>query len=105
MSALVETRSVNFVDKAGRFSARSHLHLRLPDVNISARERFGRVVVGMVAIVAGVVLLISATSLVIATLEVLLVASGLDLAITGTIGHCPLYRRLGHVPKSLGGES
>ena len=103
MSALAETRSVNLVDNSERSPATSHLHL--PEVNISARERFGRVVVGMVAIVAGVVLLISATSLVIATLEVLLVASGLDLAITGAIGHCPLYQRLGHVPKSLGGES
>ena len=103
MSTRVETRSVTLVDRAEQSAVVRHRHL--PEVNISAGERFGRVVLGTVAIVAGVVLLISATSVVIATLEVLLIASGLDLAITGTIGHCPLYRRLGHVPKSLGGES
>jgi hypothetical protein len=24
-----------------------------------------------------------------------------DLAITGALGHCPLYNKLGYVPKSL----
>ena len=36
-----------------------------------------------------------------AVLEVLLIAAGLDLVITGMLGHCPLYQRLGHVPESL----
>jgi hypothetical protein len=34
-------------------------------------------------------------------LEVLFVAAGLDLAITGALGHCSLYAKLGHVPASL----
>ena len=36
-------------------------------------------------------------------LEALLVAAGLDLAVTGALGHCPLYARLGYLPKSLRG--
>jgi len=43
----------------------------------------------------------SATSVLAVVLEVLLVAAGLDLAITGALGHCPLYAKLGHVPASL----
>jgi hypothetical protein len=31
-------------------------------------------------------------------LEALLVAAGLDLAITGTLGRCPLYQKLGYLP-------
>jgi hypothetical protein len=34
-------------------------------------------------------------------LELLLVLAGLDLVVTGALGHCPLYARLGHVPASL----
>jgi hypothetical protein len=34
-------------------------------------------------------------------LEVLLVVAGLDLMVTGALGHCPLYRKLGYVPPSL----
>ena len=34
-------------------------------------------------------------------LEVLLAVAGLDLVVTGALGHCPLYSRLGHVPASL----
>lgn len=43
----------------------------------------------------------SAMSVLAVVLEVLLVAAGLDLAITGALGHCPLYAKLGHVPASL----
>ena len=34
-------------------------------------------------------------------LELLLAAAGLDLVVTGALGHCPLYQRLGHMPASL----
>jgi hypothetical protein len=34
-------------------------------------------------------------------LEALLVAAGLDLMVTGATGFCPLYHRLGYVPRSL----
>jgi hypothetical protein len=40
-------------------------------VNISHSERLGRVLVGI------------------------------DMFVTGATGHCPLYKRLGHVPRSL----
>ena len=31
----------------------------------------------------------------------LLALAGLDLVVTGALGHCPLYARFGHVPRSL----
>lgn len=46
-------------------------------------------------------LLASAGSVLAVVLEALLVLAGLDLVITGALGHCPLYRRLGYVPPSL----
>lgn len=70
-------------------------------VNISPVERGGRMVLGLAAAVVGVVLLVSAGSALSVVLEVLLVVAGLDLVITGALGHCPLYQRLGHVPVSL----
>ena len=70
-------------------------------VNITTRERVGRIVLGVAAIVAGVVLLFSAGSLTVVVLESLLIAAGLDLVITGALGHCPLYSKLGYTPKSL----
>ena len=35
-------------------------------------------------------------------LELLLVAAGMDLVVTGALGYCPLYARLNHVPKPSG---
>jgi len=70
-------------------------------VNITLAERLGRLGVGLVAIIAGVVLLTGAGSALAVVLEVLLVAAGLDLAVTGALGHCPLYAKLGYMPKSL----
>ena len=75
--------------------------LRRPRVNITPAERVGRVVLGLGAIVVAAVLLASAGSALAVGLEVLLVAAGLDLAVTGGLGHCPLYTKLGHVPASL----
>lgn len=75
--------------------------MRRPVVNITPRERAGRILVGLAATVLGVVLLASASAAGVVALEVLLVLAGLDLAITGALGHCPLYRRLGHTPPSL----
>jgi Protein of unknown function (DUF2892). len=70
-------------------------------VNITPVERLGRVAIGVAAMVAAVVLLSSAASTVAVVLEVLLAVTGLDLAVTGALGHCPLYQTLGFVPKSL----
>ena len=73
-------------------------------VNITRVERLGRIGVGLAAIVAGVVLLTGAGSFVAVVLEVLLIVAGLDLLITGALGHCPLYQKLGYRPESLRGS-
>lgn len=70
-------------------------------INITPAERIGRIAMGAAGVVVGVILLASAASALAVILEVLLIAAGADLVITGALGHCPLYARLGHVPKSL----
>jgi Protein of unknown function (DUF2892) len=75
--------------------------MRRPSVNITPPERAGRILLGLAGIVAGVILLGSAGGALAVALEVLLVLAGLDLAVTGALGHCPLYKKLGHVPPSL----
>lgn len=77
---------------------RSWSHLA---VNINPAERVGRIVLGLLAAVAGAVLLTTAGGGLAIGLEVLLVLAGLDLVVTGALGHCPLYAKLGHVPPSL----
>jgi hypothetical protein len=64
-------------------------------VNITPVERSGRVLLGVAAVIAGLVLLIGVGSVLAGVLEVLLIAAGLDLAVTGALGHCPLYAKLG----------
>jgi len=75
--------------------------MRRPTVNITPAERLARVGFGIAGTVAGLLLLASAGGAVAIVLEVLLVLAGLDLVVTGALGHCPLYRRLGYVPPSL----
>lgn len=75
--------------------------MKRPSVNISAVERAGRIVLGAFGVVAGLLLLLSGGGTVALVLELLLVAAGLDLFVTGLTGHCPLYAKLGHVPSSL----
>ncbi len=75
---------------------------RLP-INITPAERLARVAVGLLGMVAGFWLLTSAGGGVLVILEVALVVSGLDLVVTGALGFCPLYRKLGHLPRSLKG--
>lgn len=70
-------------------------------VNITPAERIARIVVGGAGALTGAVLLGSATGVLAVVLELLLVVAGLDLVITGALGHCPLYAKLGHVPASL----
>lgn len=65
-------------------------------VNITPVERGGRIAIGLAAVIVAVVLLLSAGSALAVVLEVLLIAAGLDLVVTGALGHCPLYQRLGH---------
>ena len=79
-----------------RFSERRRLA-----VNITPIERWGRIVLGLAAVIVAVVLLGSATSTVAVVLEVLLALAGLNVAATGALGHCSLYQKLGFVPSSL----
>lgn len=74
-------------------------------VNLTNTERAARIVAGLVAAAAGVVLLTSANSALAAVLETLLILAGLDLVVTGATGHCPLYKALGHLPASLKGKT
>ena len=75
--------------------------LARPSINITPVERLGRIVVGLLAALVGASLLAGAPSALALALEALLVLVGLDLVVTGALGHCPLYARLGYVPRSL----
>jgi hypothetical protein len=63
------------------------------NVNITPAERLGRIAIGLAAIVAGAVLLTGAGAALAVVLGALLAAAGLDLAVTGALGHCPLYAK------------
>ena len=78
--------------------------MKRPLVNITPSERVGRVLIGAIGAIGGLVLLVSASNAGIAVLEALLVLAGLDMIVTGALGHCPLYAKLGHMPKSLKGS-
>lgn len=75
--------------------------MRRPVVNITPTERVGRVLIGAAGAIGGLLLLLAATGVVVGVLGTLLVLAGLDLIVTGALGHCPLYAKLGHVPRSL----
>ena len=79
--------------------------MKRPEINITPSERAGRVLIGAAAAIVGVVLLASAGGALAIVLETLLVLAGLDLMVTGAIGHCPLYAKLGHVPRSVRGRT
>ena len=70
-------------------------------VNTSPSERAGRVLVGLVGAISGIALLAGNLAALPAVFATLLVLAGLDLLVTGAVGHCPLYSKLGHVPRSL----
>jgi hypothetical protein len=74
-------------------------------INITPAERAARIIMGGFGAVVGIVLLVGATSTLAIALELLLVLAGLDLVVTGALGHCPLYARLGQVPTSLKGRT
>lgn len=74
-------------------------------INITPAERAARIIIGGFGVVAGIVLLAGATSALAVTLELLLVLAGIDLVVTGALGHCPLYAKLGHVPAQLKGRT
>jgi len=70
-------------------------------VNITPAERAGRILIGAAVAITAVVLLTSAGSILAVVLEVLLAVAGVDLLVTGALGHCPLYQKLGYVPRSM----
>lgn len=88
------------IAEEGRQGTHEARHRRL-GINITPAERIGRIVLGVAAIVAALALLAGAGSAVAVVLELLLAAAGVDLVITGALGHCPLYNKLGYVPTSL----
>lgn len=74
-------------------------------VNITPAERVVRILLGLLGAVGGAFLLAGGGSPAIVVLEVLLILTGLDLVVTGATGHCPLYKKLGHLPVSLQGRT
>ena len=79
----------------------SVVRMRRPEITITRLERGGRIVLGAAAI-TGVLMLASVSGAFAVVLLALLVLAGLDLVVTGALGHCPLCARFGHVPRSLG---
>ena len=65
------------------------------------RKQGFRVVLVAALVVGAILLLAGSPTALSGTLEVLLVLAGLDLVVTGATGHCPLYQKLGHMPRSL----
>ena len=78
--------------------------MRSRKINITPAERAARVAVGVILL--GLALFIAAQGVGVVTVvgAVLLGATGLDLGVTGAIGYCPLYAKLGYVPRSLRGR-
>lgn len=92
---------LSYTSSEQRASKRRLGKMKRPTINITPIERIGRIFVGLVGAIGGLILLGSAGGAVVAVLEVLLVLAGLDLIVTGALGHCPLYRRLGYTPPPL----
>lgn len=74
--------------------------MKRPEINISPVERAGRIALGGLAAIAGLTLLVSATGALAIVLLALLALAGLDLVVTGALGHCPLYARLARRQRS-----
>ena len=75
--------------------------MKRPLVNITPLERVGRILIGSIGAIGGLLLLTASGGPVTTVFAILLTLAGLDLVVTGALGHCPLYSRLGHVPPSL----
>lgn len=75
--------------------------MKRPTVNITPLERTARVIVGSVGLGFAAALLVSQHSTIALVLTLILMLAALDLLVTGAVGHCPLYRWLGDVPRSL----
>lgn len=75
------------------------------EINITPAERAGRILIGLLGVIGGILLIAASGGALATVLEVLLVLAGLDLIVTGALGHCPLYRKLGFTPRSLRGAT
>jgi len=76
--------------------------LRRPSpTNITNTERAGRITVGLLAGIFGVIGVAGAGSALAIVLYLLLIGAGIDLIVTGATGHCPLYQKLGYTPRAL----
>lgn len=73
--------------------------------NIGNAERVGRVVIGAALAILGVVVLFSGPAAWGLIGALVALAAGIDLIVTGARGYCPLYARLGHMPRSLPGAA
>ena len=73
--------------------------------NIGNGERVGRVILGAALAVLGIVVVVAGPSLWGWVGALLAGAAGIDLIVTGARGYCPLYARLGHMPRSLHGTA
>jgi hypothetical protein len=76
-------------------------HMKRPTINITPIERAGRVLMGLLGVIGGGVVLAGSGGALAVVLALLLVLAGLDLMVTGALGHCPLYNKLGYTPASL----
>ncbi|MBF6613860.1 MAG: DUF2892 domain-containing protein [Chloroflexi bacterium] len=66
------------------------------DQNVGTAERWIRLVGGSLAAIVGLVLLLAGPASLLWSVAYIAVALlGLDFAVTGITGYCPLYRRLG----------
>jgi Protein of unknown function (DUF2892) len=70
-------------------------------VNITPIERLLRVAIGIGLVLAAIAVISTGVNALTVIGALLLAAAGLDLGVTGALGYCPLYARLGYVPSSL----
>ena len=70
-------------------------------VNITPAERMIRILIGTGLLIAALAVVSGGVTVISVVGALLLAGAGLDLLITGLIGFCPLYARLGYVPPSL----
>lgn len=74
-------------------------------INITPIERGGRIAIGLAAMISGLALMVPAGSALAAILELLLIAAGLEVVVTGARGRRPLYQRLDYTPSSVVGRT
>ncbi len=75
--------------------------MNLRTVNITPIERVVRVGIGIALVLTALWVISTGVSVLTVVGALLLAGAGLDLGVTGAIGYCPLYARLGYVPRSL----